>query len=126
MEDFPPPVARARSLARRAGAARKLLAEDRRVEVITGDSGVVLSGRGPFDPLSGDGGGDYAALVDLIRVGGRIVMDGVTPRQALPADSPLRRDDSKRRFFFGDARLVSVEVVLPDLENSLLAGTRTR
>jgi hypothetical protein len=53
-------------------------------------------------------------------------MDDVTPQRALPADSPFRRDDSKRRFFFGDPRLVSVEVVLPDLENSLLVGTRTR
>jgi hypothetical protein len=52
--------------------------------------------------------GDHAALVDLIRVGGRIVMDDVTPQRALPADSPFRREDSKRRFFFGDPRLVSV------------------
>jgi len=110
----------------RAEAARKLLAGDRRVEVITGDSGVVLAGRGPFDLLFCDGGGDYAALVDLIRVGGRIVMDDVTPQRALPADSPLRGNDPKRVFFFADPRLVSVEVVLPDLENSLLAGTRIR
>jgi predicted O-methyltransferase YrrM len=110
----------------RAEAARELLAVDRRVEVRTGDSVAVLSGRGPFDLLFCDGGGgDYAGLVSLVRVGGRIVMDDVTPDKALPADSPLRRDDPKRRFFFGDPRLVSVEVVLPDLENSLLVGTRT-
>jgi predicted O-methyltransferase YrrM len=109
----------------RAEAARKLLAEDRRVEVVTGDSAVVLSGRGPFDLLFCDGGGgDYAGLVGLVRVGGRIVMDDVTPQKALPADSPLRGNDPKRRFFFSDPRLVSVEVVLPDLENSLLVGTR--
>src|SRR5215469_7645052 len=109
----------------RAEAARKLLAEDRRVEVEAGDSAVVLSGRGPFDLLFCDGGGgDYAGLVGLVRVGGRIVMDDVTPQKALPADSPLRGGDPKRRFFFGDRRLVSLEVVLPDLENSLLAGTR--
>lgn len=110
----------------RAEAARELLAGDRRVEVVTGDSGAALAGRGPFDLLFCDGGGgDYAGLVSLVRVGGRIVMDDVTPGKALPADSPLRRDDPKRRFFFGDPRLVSVEVVLPDLENSLLVGTRT-
>ena len=108
-----------------AGAARQLLAGDRRVEVVTGDSAAALSGQGPFDLLFCDGGGgDYAGLVGLVRIGGRIVMDDVTPDRALPADSPFRRDDGKRRFFFGDPRLVSVEVVLPDLENSLLVGTR--
>jgi|SRR5215469_9216258 len=111
----------------RAEAARELLAGDRRVEVVTGDSAAVLSGRGPFDLLFCDGGGgDYAGLVSLVRVGGRIVLDDVTPRKALAPDSPLRGDDPKRRFFFGDPRLVSVEVVLPDLENSLLVGTRSR
>lgn len=111
----------------RAAAARELLAGDRRVEVITGDSGAALAGRGPFDLLFCDGGGgDFAGLVGLVRVGGRIVMDDVTPREALPADSAFRRDDSKRRFFFGDPRLVSAEVVLADLRNSLLVGTRAR
>jgi predicted O-methyltransferase YrrM len=109
----------------RAEAARELLAGDRRVEVVTGDSAAVLSGRGPFDLLFCDSGGDYAGLVGLVRVGGRIVMDDVTPQKALPPDSPLRGSDPKRRFFFGDPRLVSVEVVLPDLENSLLVGTRS-
>jgi hypothetical protein len=55
-----------------------------------------------------------------------IVMDDVTPEKALPAEPAFGSGDPKRRFFFGDPRLVSVEVVLPDLENSLLAGTRTR
>jgi hypothetical protein len=30
----------------------------------------------------------------------------------------------KRQLFFGDPRLISAEVVLPDLRNSLLVGTR--
>jgi predicted O-methyltransferase YrrM len=112
---------------RRAAAARELLAEDRRVEVITGDSASVLSARGPFDLLFSDGGGgDQAALVDLLRIGGRIVNDDVTPRQALPSGSPFLADDPKRTFFFTDPRLVSTEVVLPDLRNSLLVGTRIR
>lgn len=110
-----------------AGAARDLLSGDPRVEVVTGDARPVISGRGPFDLIFCDGGsGDYAGLVDLLRVGGRLVMDDVTPQRALPADSPFRSADAKRRFFFTDPRLQSVEVVLPDLRNSLLAGTRTR
>jgi predicted O-methyltransferase YrrM len=109
-----------------ASAARQLLAADRRVEVITGDARQVMSGRGPFDLMFADGGrGDYGELVNLLRVGGRIVMDDVTPREALPPGSPLRVGDPKREFFFGDPRLLSVEVVLPDLRNSLLVGTRT-
>lgn len=108
-----------------ASAARGLLSGDPRAEVVTGDARTAISGRAPFDLLFADGGiGDYAALVNLLRVGGRIVMDDVTPRQALPPDSPLRAADPKRRFFFGEPRLVSVEVVLPDLRNSLLVGTR--
>lgn len=110
-----------------ASAARSLFAGDPRVEVVTGDSRAVLSGRGPFDLLFADGGtGDYDGLVGLVRVGGRLVMDDVTPLHALPEDSPFRDSDPKREFFFGDPRLVSAEVVLPDVRNSLLVGTRTR
>jgi predicted O-methyltransferase YrrM len=109
-----------------ASAARQLLAADHRVEVITGDARQAISGRGPFDLLFADGGGgDSAGLVNLLRIGGRIVMDDVTPHEALPPDSPFRASDPKREFFFGDPRLLSVEVVLPDLRNSLLVGTRT-
>jgi predicted O-methyltransferase YrrM len=111
----------------RAAAARDLLAGDPRVEVVTGDSYRVLSGRGPFDLLFSDGGsGDGARLVDLLRIGGRIVQDDVTPQKLLPPDSPFLVDDPKRRLFLDDPRLVSTEVVLPDLQNSLLVATRVR
>ena len=113
-----------------ASAARELLAGDTRVEVLTGDALGVIPGRGPFDLLFADSGvrdpADFAALVSLLRLGGRIVMDDVTPEQALPADSPLRADDIKRGFFSGEPRLTWTEVVLPDLRNSLLVGTRTK
>jgi len=106
--------------ARRAAAVRELFAGDPRVEVITGDARGVLAGRGPFDLLFSDGGGGQdPALVDWLRVGGHIVMDDVTPGRP-------RAGDAKREFFFGDPRLVSAEVVLPDVRNALLVGTRTR
>ncbi|MBO2447782.1 class I SAM-dependent methyltransferase [Actinomadura barringtoniae] len=108
-----------------AGVARELLAGDPRVQIITGDAFSVVSERGPFDLLFCDGGGGGADLVGLLRLGGRIVMDDVTPQLALPPGSPLLADDPKRRLFFGDPRLTSTEVVLPDLRNSLLVGTRT-
>ena len=111
-----------------ARAASELLAADARVEVITGDARRVVPGRGPFDLLFADSGvrgpADFAALVDALRVGGRIVMDDVTPARALPADSPLRGRDVKRELFGQESRLVATEVVLPDLRHSLLVGTR--
>ena len=113
-----------------AGAARDLLAADSRIEVITGDALRVIPGHGPFDLLFADSGvrdaADFAGLVSLLRIGGRIVMDDVTPQDLLPPDSPLRASDVKRGFFSGEARLAWTEVVLPDLRNSLLAGTRTK
>ena len=45
--------------------------------------------------------------------------------ERLPPDAPLRAGDLKREFSGGEPRLVSTEVVLPDLRNSLLVGTRT-
>ncbi|MFG1625613.1 O-methyltransferase [Kribbella sp. NPDC049227] len=111
----------------RASAAREVLADEPGVEVITGDAFSVLAERAPFDLLFADGGkSDPAALVGLLRIGGRLVVDDVTPTQLLPPDSPYRTDDPKRRIFFTDPRLVSTEVVLPDLRNSLLVGTRVR
>lgn len=114
---------------RLASTARELLAADPRVEVITGDALRAMHGRGPFDLLFADSGvrdeTTFAGLVSLLRIGGRIVMDDVTPQRLLPPDSPLRASDSKRQFFSSEPRLISTEVVLPDLQNSLLAGTRT-
>jgi predicted O-methyltransferase YrrM len=113
---------------RLATAARQLFQGDPRIEVINGDALKAMTGRGPFDLVFADSGipdgTDFAKLVDLLRLGGRIVMDDVTPQRILPPDSPLRSQDTKRQFFSGEPRLVSAEVVLPDLRNSLLVGTR--
>jgi hypothetical protein len=51
-------------------------------------------------------------------------MDDLTPVRALPIDSPLRESDVKRELFAGQDNLTWTEVVLPDLANSLLVGTR--
>jgi predicted O-methyltransferase YrrM len=113
---------------RLAAAASRLLAADPRVEVLTGDAREVLARRGPFDLLFADGGwrdpAGLATLVDLVRVGGRVVMDDVTPALARPPGPASPEHDVKRQLFFGDPRLISAEVVLPDLRNSLLVGTR--
>lgn len=113
-----------------ARAARELFAADPRIEVITGDALHVIPSRGPFDLLFADSGvrdhPGFAALVSSLRIGGRIVMDDVTPQRMLPPDSPYRANDIKRQFFSSEPRLVSTEVVLPDLHNSLLVGTRKK
>jgi predicted O-methyltransferase YrrM len=113
---------------RLAGLAREMLEEDPRVKVITGDALAAMSGAGPFDLLFADSGvrdeADFAALVNLLRIGGRVVMDDLIPQRALATAAPLLANDLKRRFFTHPA-LIATEIVLPDLENSLLAGTRT-
>ena len=113
---------------RLAAGAAELLATDPRVEVLAGDAADLLPARAPFDLVFADGSwhdpAGLASLTGLLGIGGHIVMDDVTPRSLLPAESPLRRHDAKREFFFGDGRLISAEVVLPDLCNSLLVGTR--
>ena len=107
----------------RAAAAQRVFVDHDRVEVIHGDGFAELALRAPFDLVFVDGG-PSDRVVELLRIGGRLVFDDVTPVEALPADSPYRVDDPKREFFFGDSRLVATEVVLPDLRNSLLVGTR--
>jgi predicted O-methyltransferase YrrM len=110
-----------------ADAARSLLASDPRVEVITGDAATVLADRGPYCLLFADSGlrsaGQFSALVSWLRPGGRIVMDDLVPLRAPRRGSPAA-DGLKRGFFASDSRLTSTEVVLPDLRNSLLVGTR--
>jgi predicted O-methyltransferase YrrM len=112
-----------------ATAAAGLLAADERVRVLTGDAAVVLAPYAPFDVIFADCGvrdaAAFAALCAMLKPGGRIVMDDVTPSAALAADSPLRQSDIKRSLFADQAGLIWTEVVLPDLENSLLVGTWT-
>lgn len=115
---------------RLAAAAQELFAGDDRVKVRCGDAREMLAEHAPYDLVFADGGfrrrGDLERLLGFVRPGGRIVMDDVTPLKVL---SPESRDgvagsDAKRSFFFGTPGLISTEVVLPDLENSLLVGTR--
>jgi len=128
---LPPLVTRAQALARQTGFAltREEAGHGRPSACLPGDALRDMPGRRPFDLLFADSGvrdrAGFATLVSSLRVGGRIVMDDVTPERVLPPDSPLRAGDIKREFFSGEPRLVWTEVVLPDLHNSLLVGTRT-
>jgi predicted O-methyltransferase YrrM len=112
----------------RATAAGEALAGDGRVCVLTGDAVTLIGTHGPYDLIFVDCGvGDsvtFGRVVSLLKPGGRIVMDDLTPVDLLPAGSPLRQRDVKREMFAGEDRLTWAEVVLPDRANSLLAGTR--
>jgi predicted O-methyltransferase YrrM len=112
----------------RAAAAAGVLSGDARVRVLTGDSMAELGPQGPFDLVFADCGvrdaATFGTVVGWLRPGGRIVMDDVTPVAALPAGSPLLGHDPKRALFAAEPRLAWTEVVLPDLANSLLVGTR--
>jgi predicted O-methyltransferase YrrM len=112
----------------RAAAAAGVLAEDARVQVLTGDWESLLPPLAPFDLIFADSGirdqQQFGNLVSMLRQGAHIVMDDVTPALALPQDSPLRDHDPKRDLFATDGRLLWIEVVLDDLRNSLLIGAR--
>ena len=114
----------------RAEAAARVLGGEPRVTVLTGDATALIADYAPFDLIFADCGvrdaAAFEALVGLLRPGGRIVMDDVTPVAALPTGSPLREHDVKRELFAGQPALTWTEVVLPDLRNSLLVGTRTK
>lgn len=109
-----------------AAASRELFRGDSRVEVITADAIQAIAGRGPFDLIFADYGVEdedrFGYLIDQLGFGGRIVMDDVTP--AGVDGSPMPARDDLKRGFFSSGRLVSTEVVLTDLRNSLLVGTR--
>jgi predicted O-methyltransferase YrrM len=111
-----------------AAAASWLFADDGRVRVLSGDARDVLPPHGPFDLIFADCGirdaAAFAALCAMLRAGGHIVMDDLTPVRVLPADSPHRASDVKRELFAGQDNLTWTEVVLSDLANSLLVGTR--
>jgi predicted O-methyltransferase YrrM len=124
----------------RAAAAAEVLDGDPRLRILVGDAMALIPPLGPFDLIFCDGGlrdpAGFGLLVGLLRPGGRIVMDDLTPaalargttpgppRTAPPADSQPPERDVKRQMFAWELRLVWTEVVLPDLENSLLVGTR--
>jgi predicted O-methyltransferase YrrM len=112
-----------------AAAAARLFADDERVRVLCGDARDVLVPHAPFDLIFADCGvrdaAAFAALCEMLRPGGRIVMDDVTPVRALPADSAFHVSDIKRALFTGQSNLTWTEVVLTDLADSLLVGTRS-
>ena len=110
----------------RAAVAAKLFADRSDVAVLVGDWRETLAHLAPFDLVFLDGG--YAAeldqdrrgaLIDLVCVGGTLVLDDVTPEQHWP-DTWRGRADPKREFALRDDRLLSAEFRVTDTEGGLL------
>ena len=89
----------------RASAARRLFAADPRVRVRWGDARLLVERDAPYDLLFVDGAGyaadgeGFAGLLDLLRPGGQVVVDDVTPIAALcrPTRRSASRTPSARR-----------------------------
>jgi predicted O-methyltransferase YrrM len=98
-----------------AGAAR-LFADRSDVEVRAGDWHLALRGTGPFDLLFMDAipsfdlePAQWDRTTELVKVGGQIVMDDLTPVELWPAHWQARVD-LKREFAFANPRVVGTEI----------------
>ena len=113
----------------RAKAARALFASEPRVTVLQGDWHEVIRGQGQFDLAFPDAGlstelepEDWDAVVDLVTVGGALVLDDLTP---LGSADVLGNESAKRRFAFGHPRLLSAEVAVSPKSSVAVAVRRS-
>jgi predicted O-methyltransferase YrrM len=109
----------------RSAAARRVLAADPRIEVLSGDWSQ-LAGYGPFDLLFCDGGGkrdDPQAVIDLLAVGGILVLDDFTPSPVWP---PLYQGapDVLRMRYLCAPELVATHVQVSPEEACIIATRR--
>lgn len=98
-----------------AGASQ-LLEDHPNVDVLCGDWKAQFLQHGPFDLLFADGGGvgnggpeHWQEIASLVRVGGMLVMDDVTPEEFWP-DSWRGSPDPKRELAFNSGYFCSTEV----------------
>lgn len=115
-----------------ATAVKKLFKDYPNVEIKTGDWHKVMSPNQPYDLLFVDAmprnelldPSNWGALVDLIKIGGQIVMDDLTPVELwLPEWNDIV--DAKREFAFANPRVVGVEVRTTSTTSGLVV-TRIR
>lgn len=100
-----------------ATAATELFKDYPNVAIKTGDWHEVMSPDQPYDLLFVDAmprgelldPSNWDALVELIKIGGQIVMDDLTPVELWPPDWE-NTIDAKREFAFTNTRVVGVEV----------------
>jgi predicted O-methyltransferase YrrM len=115
-----------------ARSASEFFADDPRVEILHGDWEAVLPDRGPFSLLFFDANAgavladrkNWDRVLNLVRLGGQIVMDDLAPVELWP-ESWKGMTDHKREFCLCNERVVGVEVRTSARTVSLV-GTRVR
>ena len=115
----------------RAQAAVNLFADYPNVEIRTGDWHAVMSPNEPYDLLFMDAmpRGDlvpskWDSVIDLVKIGGQMVMDDLTPVEQWPPEWD-EIVDAKREFAFANSRVVGTEVRTTPTTSALIV-TRIR
>ena len=115
----------------RAQAAANLFAEYPNVEIRTGDWHSMMDSKEPYDLLFMDAmpRGDlvpskWDTVIELVKVGGQMVMDDLTPVEQWPPewDGII---DVKREFAFANSRVVGTEIRTTPTTSALIV-TRIR
>lgn len=105
----------------RAAIARERLAGLTSVEFLEGDVFEQLGGRGPFDLLFVDGGlrpvtdEKWEAIFALVKPGGLLVKDDMTPGRAVEGDEV-------REFLLRDPRLAATEILTTPEMSTIVAA----
>jgi len=118
----------------RAAACARLFADYPQVRVLHGDWHEVLPPEAPFDLLFFDGGGwkrsppqqmraESGRALELVAVGGVVVMDNLTPEHLWPADGPTW-PGALREFWLGSDALATTEVLTTPDSSAILAVKR--
>jgi predicted O-methyltransferase YrrM len=112
-------------------AVRQLFAGYPNVEIHAGDWHEVMSPAEPFDLLFADAmprdelvPAKWDMFVDLVKIGGQIIMDDLTPVEQWPPEWE-NIVDAKREFAFANPRVVGVEVRTTPSTSALIV-TRIR
>jgi predicted O-methyltransferase YrrM len=102
----------------RAAIAQERLARRANIELLVGDWRDLLPQLGPFELVFADGGlrsaSDWERILPLVRSGGLIVKDDLTPGRAIEGD-PVRE------FLLRDPRLAAVEVLTTPTTAAIVA-----
>jgi predicted O-methyltransferase YrrM len=111
-------------------AVQSLFRDALDVVVAEGDWKKVLPGRGPFDLLFADGGGwkrdiegEAPLLVALVKPGGLILMDDMTPEHLWPQEW-REHGDPVRNFFYEHSGVHVAEILTTETTAALIVAVR--